>query len=435
MTVGSGETPVEPLSLRAALLTPPGRGGIAVVSVVGPGAIEAVWRGFRPRSGVASDRVEPGRLYYGHFLDARGEVVDEVLVAVLDTEPEHLEVNCHGGVVPSRLVLRELAGLGVEVVTWRDLPACAHLVSGEDLVQKEAREALVRAPTLRVAQMLAAQWRGALSGEVRRLLALLGRAPAERAPAERAPAGGPSAEPGEPALKAVADALSALLDTAHWGLALTEPPKVVLGGRVNVGKSSLANALHQAERYLVAEEPGTTRDLLPGLISLEGLPVELIDAAGIRETRDTVERLAVEHARRGMREAELVLVVFDGSRALLPEEVEFVRRLGEKPILAVVNKCDLPRVLTDGEVEGVVGQKPIHTSAVTGQGLEALRRELARRLFGEVPEDAGRAVVFTRRQVDLLSRARRALAEGSPGARCEAVEALKGLLRETEGRK
>ena len=210
---------------------------------------------------------------------------------------------------------------------------------------------------------------------------------------------------------------------------MTEPPKVVLGGRVNVGKSSLANALHQAERYLVDEQAGTTRDLLPGLITVDGLPVELIDAAGIRETEDTVEKLAVEHSKRGLREAELVVVVLDGSRALLPEEREFIEWLGDTPRLAVVNKCDLPRMLDDEEVEQLVGGTPIPTSAVNGEGFTELRRALASQLFGEVPEHYSGSVVFTRRQVVLLSRAREILEAQGTAVHTDAVRVLGALLK------
>jgi len=397
---------------RAALLTPSGRGGISVISVAGPAAARLVWRRFRPKSGVPADRIRSGRLYYGHFTDGNGNVIDEVLVAILDAGCEHLDINCHGGVVPSRLVLRELAALDVEVVSWRDLPARSHLLTDTDLLQQEALEALVRAPSQRAAQMLACQWQGALSREVRGLIDNL-----------TTDAEGPSV-----GLEEVIRRLSALLATERWGLSLTEPPRVVLGGRVNVGKSSLANALHQAERYLVDEQPGTTRDLLPGLITVDGLPVELIDAAGIRETEDAVEALAVEHSRRGLREAELVVVVLDGSRALLPEEREFVEWLGDAPKLAVVNKCDLPRMLDDEEVEQLVGGTPIRTSAVNGEGLTELRRALASQLFGEVPEHYSGPVVFARRQVVLLSRAQKTLEAEGIAAQTEAVRVLEALL-------
>ncbi len=397
-------------TVRAALLTPAGRGGITVVAVVGPGALRAVWRRFRPKSGVTGGQARPGKLYYGHFTDGRGEPIDEVLVAVLSAEPEQVEVNCHGGIVPSQLVLRELAGLGVEVISWAQLPPEAHLTPGADLIQREAHQALVHAPTARAAEMLTAQWAGALSREVRSVLRRV------------------RSEHSEDGLTGCAEAIEELLATARWGLALTEPPKVVLGGRVNVGKSSLANALHQAERFLVDEQAGTTRDLLPGLISVDGLPVELIDAAGIRETEDTVEKLAVEHSRRGIREAQLVVVVLDGSRELVQEEREFIAWLEDQPILVVANKADLPHLLSDEEVVELTGVTPVHTSAVTGGGLDRLRSELSRRLFVQLPEDTTGPVVFTRRQVALLTRARDALeAAGAEGAD-QAVTALKALL-------
>ena len=400
MTAGEG--------LRAALLTPAGRGGISVVSVMGASALDVVWRLFRPKSAVPSGEVSPGRLYYGHFTDAAGAVLDEVLVAVLDGAGEQVEVNCHGGILPSQLVLRALAAQGAEVVSWRDLAADTLCPGAGDRIQEEAFAALVRAPSLLAAQVLAAQWQGALSHAVAELADLL-RVGGDTAQAE------------------AARRMEALLETSRWGLSLTEPPRVILGGRVNVGKSSLANALHQAERSLVDEQAGTTRDLLPGLITVGGLPVELVDAPGIREAEDAVEKLAVERGRRGLLEAELVLVVLDGSRARVPEEREFVRWLGDRPRLPVVNKCDLPQLLSDEEVRGLLGQTPVHTSAVTGDGIDQLRRELRRRLFGEVPESQGGPVVFARRQAQLLTQAREALARAGENGRAEALAAFRHL--------
>jgi len=401
-----------PDRVHAGLLTPLGRGGISLVSVVGPGAVEAVWALFRPTSQVAADEVTPGKLYYGHVFDREGGLIDEVLVAALSLDPGHVEVNCHGGVVSSQRVLRELARSGAEVVSWSELPSAACLTPCADRIQREALDALVRAPSRRTAQILSAQWQGALSGEVHALLEVL-----------HAADGRATATLGD-----VAGRVQSLLSTARWGLALTEPPKVVLGGRVNVGKSSLANVLHRAERYLVDERAGTTRDLLPGLITVDGLAAELIDAAGIRETEDTVEKLAVQHTRRGIREAELVVVVFDGSRALVPEERDFVAWLGKQPRLAVVNKCDRPAALSDDEVRELLGERPVHTSAVTGVGVSALREAIGRRLFGGVPQKTCGPVVFTRRQVKLLTEAHRAFEEAhSEGCR-RAREALQALL-------
>jgi tRNA modification GTPase len=378
---------------------------------MGPSALDVVWRLFRPKSAVLRGEVRAGRLYYGHFTDVAGTILDEVLVAVLDSTAEQVEVNCHGGILPGQLVLRALAAQGVEVLSWRDVAAHSLVPEVHDPIQEEAFAALVRAPSLRAAQVLTAQWRGALSRAVRGVADLL-RVPSASAQAE------------------AARGMETLLATNRWGLSLTEPPGVILGGRVNVGKSSLANALHQAERCLVDEQAGTTRDLLPVLITIGGLPVELVDAPGIREAEDAVERLAVERSRRGLLEAELVLVVLDGSRALLPEEREFVRWLGDKPLLPAVNKCDLPRLLSDQEVSRLVGQTPVHTSAVSGEGIEHLRRELGRRLFGDVLESHAGPVVFTRRQAQLLSQARQALAGEGGNDRARALVTLQNLLGE-----
>lgn len=297
-----------------ALLTPEGRGGIAVLRVWGEDArdrVQALFRGRWPA---------PGKIAYGRF----GEIDDGLVADFGDS----IEVSVHGSpVVVERMI---------ELLGDRESP----FVEG-DRVQREAFELLARAPTLLAARVLADQAMGAL-------------------------------------LRAIREGRS-VLETARFGIALAEsPPVVALVGRPNVGKSTLFNALVRRERALVSPEPGTTRDPVRELISIEGIPIRLVDTAGLDEPRDFLDREAMARARREAERADLVI---------------HVREADEAPQgFSVVNKCDLRR--GDGW----------NVSALRGDGLDDLRRSILSALELKTVPPPGAPVVFTRRQADLLRR-------------------------------
>ena len=376
----------------AAVLTPPGQGGIAVLRLVGPRAIELVRQVFRPKSArrLAPD---PGRLFYGHIVEG-DQVVDEVLVRLVpaaDGCEEAVEVNCHGGVVAVREVMRLLVARGAREVE----PDAVVAREAGSAIEAEARAALVKAPTRLGAEVLLWQLGGALASALEGL---------------------PWDQP-----RRVASELSALAASASFGRALWQPPSVALIGPTNAGKSTLFNALAREDRMIVSPEPGTTRDAVRAEVAIRGIPVWLTDTAGEREPASAIEEEAIERAARAAAEADLAVVVLDGSEAE-PKGLERLRdALAGRPRLLVVNKADLPlRDWARTMPEALV------VSAASGQGLDLLQEKIVAALVGDWRWGAGMPVVFTERQATLVGRALEAVSGGAIEAAQELVSKIIG---------
>ena len=380
----------------ACLLTPAASGGIAVIEVRGTGAAALVSRFFRPRRKGDWTADTPGHLYYGHIVDG-GERIDEVIVRHRSSRMggEAVEVNCHGGVVAAGEIMRLFEQGGA-----REMPAEAFVREasrdmGLDAVRTEALERLPSAQTKLAARMLCDQLNGALSQAVARL-------------AEN------------PNRSTVND----LLRSAEFGRALLEPRCVALLGRPNVGKSTLFNALVGHHRTIVSATPGTTRDYVDETIALGGYPVELIDTAGLWQTDGPVEARGVEAAREVGRRAGIVVLVLDGSRPLLPDEVRAAHELADRDAIAVLNKADLSSKADPAPLPADLPRCTL--SASTGEGLKELEAEIRRLLPQPDPYPPGSPVVFTGRQYSGLDRAAKLLEAGHTDS---ARDMLLGLLR------
>jgi tRNA modification GTPase len=352
-------TPVT--SVQVALLTPSGRGALAVVGIAGSGACELADRRFRPRGGPPLAR-RPDRSIAVGTWHAAADSLGEELVVVRHAA-EQPEVHCHGGLAAAEAVLVSLAAVGAIRVTW---PAWL-AATGAGEIEVEAREALALAAGPRAAEILSRQLAGALAGELARLAGL--------------PAG--------PARRETADRL---LCSARIGLRLTEPWRVVVAGPVNAGKSSLVNALAGHARSIVSPEPGTTRDLVTTRLVLGGWEVELADTAGQRPLEEATPTeaagIALAAEARGL--ADLVVrVVPAGEPPPPPADRELV----------VITKADLAPAPPEAPPGAIV------TSAVTGRGIDALEDRLVAALVPEErddPELLAGAVPFTSRQVEVI---------------------------------
>ncbi len=367
---------------RVALLTPPGRGGIALLEIAGGEGIpagETLAKVFkRPLPGL-------GALALGALADERGPI-DEVLVARV--AEDRFEIGCHGGPAVTRRALAALEAAGAHVT---DAGAMAGPQPGA--IRAEARTLLPLAETDLAAKVLLAGLSGALEAELDAL---------------------PLEEP----------VLERLVDSSRLGIACWRPPRVALVGAPNAGKSTLFNALLGRDRAIVSPEPGTTRDALEERCSLGGVPVTLVDLAGLRESEDAIEQAGVARAGERAREADLRLVVVDASQ---PWVTPF---LGPRTVL-VLNKRDLLDAEARAHVrhriarEVPAGLAVIEVSAKTGTGLEGVKAAIVGELAGSAGEGGG-PVLFTERQRDHAERALEALRAGSPGearARLGAIKA------------
>jgi len=337
------------------LLTPPGRGAVATLAVAGCASVAAVGRFFRPSAALPIESFVAGRIYYGRWGSERGEEI-----VVCRRSENELEIHCHGGKSAGQAIVDDLASAGGRLVDWREWLARRT----SDPIEQAAQVALAAARTERTADILLAQYHGALRRELRDILDDVQR----------------------DALPAAAERLRVLRSRSACGLHLTAAYQVVLAGRPNVGKSSLTNALVGYQRAIVFDQPGTTRDVVTAETAIDGWPVVLSDTAGLRASSDLIEDAGVRRARERLLSCDLVVLIFDATCELGAEEE---RICDEFPhALLVVNKCDLARA----------GNAPlgraIVTSARTVEGIGDLLAEIGRRLVPD-PPPADAAVPFT----------------------------------------
>ena len=339
----------------AAISTAPGAGGIAIVRLSGPRAEELLRAVFRP----ASERADLSgrRLTYGAAVDGRGEVLDEVMAVLLRaprtyTREDMAEVHCHGGGACASAVLARFLALGARAAEPGEFTRRAYENGRIDLSGAEAVMQLIGAQGEAARRAALRQMRGGVTGfvtgAVERLTELLSRIQAAVDFPEEVDEAVVGAE-ARVELEALAGELKKRADPRRARM-LREGASVVLCGRPNVGKSSLMNALLSAERAIVTDIPGTTRDVLSERMVLDGKVVRLSDTAGIRESEDAIERMGVQRAQGEVEAADVALLVLDASQPMAAEDAALLRQADERYIVCL-NKGDLPAVLTAADVE------------------------------------------------------------------------------------
>ena len=409
----------------AAVATPPGEGGVALVRLSGPDA-ERIGKEVLVRKDLDW---ESHRLYYGRVRDPdRETVVDEVMFAFLRqprsyTGEDTVEIHCHGGPYVVRQVLGLVLARGARHAEPGEFTKRAFLNGRLDLTQAEAVLDLIRSRTDKAAGVALGQMEGGLSQEVRTLReqlvdTLVQVEAAIDFPEEEIELLQQAALAGKVA--GVVDRISALIDSYEWGRLIREGVRVCIVGRPNVGKSSLMNALLGVERAIVTATPGTTRDFIEETVNLDGLPVVLWDTAGIRGGTEGVEQVGIDVTLKRLEESEGCLLVLDGSAPLTHEDTEVMQRVGERQGLVVVNKSDLGQRLTPADVsETLPHLKQVMVSALTNQGLDELRTAL-RDCFLDSSKESEIVVTNVRHKAALerarssLSEVQRAMEQGMP---------------------
>jgi tRNA modification GTPase len=386
----------------AALATPPGRSAIALVRLSGTGALGIA---ARVVDGLRSDRPRVATL--GSFRDAAGDLIDRGLVTVFRaphsyTGEDLVEFSCHGGLLAPARLLAALHAAGARPAAPGEFTRRAVLNGKLDLVQAEAVGDLIDAVAPAQARAALGQLDGGLSrrlGELRESLVEAGGLLAYEIDFPGEDDGPIPPQRIASQLADVAGRIERLLATAPAAERLREGALLVLAGRPNAGKSSLFNALLGSDRALVTEIPGTTRDAVEAHTDFLGWPIRLVDTAGLWEASERIDRLGIEMSRRYLRSADLVLLCVEAGRPVEPDEAAIA---DARPTLVVRTKLDL---------DGRTGGGGIGVSAVTGAGLDRLRRATAERVFAERIALADLEPALTReRHRTALARARVALA-------------------------
>ncbi|SFJ90739.1 tRNA modification GTPase [Paenibacillus sp. UNC496MF] len=404
----------------AAISTAVGEGGIAVIRVSGPDAVDACARYFRSKSNIAE--ADSHTVHYGHIVDPRsGETVEEILLTVMRgprsfTAEDVVELSTHGGVVAVKRVLELLLRAGeIRLAEPGEFTKRAFLNGRIDLTQAEAVIDLIRSKSDRAFSVALKQSEGTLSKKVKALrhglIELLAHIEVNIDYPEHDVESMTNAYIRERCGGACAE-IDRLLKTAAEGKILREGIVTAIVGRPNVGKSSLLNALVQENKAIVTDIPGTTRDVIEEYMTLGGIPLRLLDTAGIRETADVVERIGVERSRTALEEADLILLVLNASEPLQPGDRELMEQLSGRPVVVLLNKTDLPAKLDASEVETrFPADAVVRMSVLNEQGLDELEGVIKRMFFGGELESADLTYVSNVRHIALLNQARQSLVD------------------------
>jgi len=393
----------------AAISTPIGEGGIAIIRISGPLAIQVAEQIYRSREGRPSD-FATHTIHFG-TIARNGETVDEVLLSVMRaprtyTKEDTVEINCHSGIVTIQRILSLCLQSGARLAEPGEFTQRAFLHGRIDLSQAEGVMDLIRARTDRAQQSAIHALQGRLSEKINdareKLLSIAAHIEAhidfpeeDISPASR--------ETLHDDTQSVLEFLQSLLATYREGKLLREGLPVAIIGRPNVGKSSLLNALLGENRAIVTPVPGTTRDTVEEYANIKGVLFRFIDTAGIRNPRGRVEKLGVERSSQAIDRAELILQVLDSAKPLRKADVEIYQRNQHKKHMLVLNKCDQPRLLKiPAELENSTS---ISVSALTGAGLPALCSELVSCASVSDADDTNVHVAINERHRNALERA------------------------------
>ena len=413
------------LDTITSISTPMGEGAIGIVRLSGPQAVEIadkLYKGKHLLNDVPSHTIN-----YGHIIDPESkEVVEEVMVSVLRapktfTREDIIESNCHGGILTINRVLELTMTYGARMAEPGEFTKRAFLNGRIDLSQAEAVMDFIRSKTDRASKVAMNQIEGRLSDLIKKqrqsILEILAQVEVNIDYPEYDDVEDATTEFLLEQSKEIKQEINRLLDTGAQGKIMREGLSTVIVGKPNVGKSSMLNNLIQDNKAIVTEVAGTTRDVLEEYVNVRGVPLRLVDTAGIRETEDIVEKIGVERSRKALSQADLILFVLNNNEALTQEDYTLYEVVKNEDVIVIVNKMDLEQNIDINEVKDMIGDTPlIQTSMLKQEGIDELEIQIRDLFFGGEVQNQDMTYVSNSRHISLLKQARQTIQDAIDAA-------------------
>ena len=396
-----------------AIATALGEGGISIIRISGDKALDIADKIFKAKNNFDIKNMKSYTMKYGYICDINtGDVIDEVIISFMKgprsfTAEDVIEINCHGGVISTNKVLETVIKAGARLADPGEFTKRAFLNGRIDLSQAEAVIDIIKAKTDLAMKSAVMQSTGHLSKEINRLAEYMLNVLALVEFAVDFTEDDEEIDPSIPlkvqdSLQKGIDEMKTLLKAADEGKLIREGLSLAIVGKPNVGKSSLLNALLREKRAIVTDIAGTTRDIIEEYINLDGIPVKIIDTAGIRDTEDVVERIGVERSREKLEQADLVLLVLDSSREIENEDKEIIESIKDKKSIVILNKIDLEQKIDTSILDNF--ENIIKISAKEEIGLDELKASV-KELFFSGKIDTESLIISNSRHKQALYRA------------------------------
>lgn len=405
--------------------TPMGEGAIGIVRLSGPQAIEIgdiLYKGKKKLS-----EVETHTINYGHIIDPEtNETVEEVMVSVLRapktfTREDIIEINCHGGILTINRILELTMTYGARMAEPGEYTKRAFLNGRIDLSQAEAVMDFIRSKTDRASKVAMNQIEGRLSDLIKKqrqsILEILAQVEVNIDYPEYDDVEDATTDFLLEQSKRIKEEINQLLETGAQGKIMREGLSTVIVGRPNVGKSSMLNNLIQDNKAIVTEVAGTTRDVLEEYVNVRGVPLRLVDTAGIRDTEDIVEKIGVERSRKALSEADLILFVLNNNEPLTEDDQTLFEVIKNEDVIVIINKTDLEQRLDVSELREMIGDMPlIQTSMLKQEGIDELEIQIKDLFFGGEVQNQDMTYVSNSRHISLLKQARQSIQDAIDAA-------------------